>query len=411
MVGAREHYAVPRLFHKLGKLERFYTDAWFPRGVLGAHRLGRSFARLASRFHPELRSAPVRSFGLRMIPHETRFRLFGSKGYDANCRFWVEQGKLFGRLVCGDLARRTLDPSLHMYFGFTSTGLETYRWLRERGVQSVHDEVGAAGTYERLLKEEIVRFPGWEQNPPSTPDFFLERSREEWNSASAVLVNSEFSRRALIEQGAPADRMVVVPLAYQPSGEVPDRSDRTGPLRVLFLGRASLMKGIPDFLAAARLVSSRAQFRVVGPMHVAQSVRESAPSNVEWTGAVSRGETAEHYRWADVFVFPTICDGFGMTQIEAMAFGLPVISTTNCGDVVTDGVDGFRVPIRSPEAIADRLNTFADDRSLRVRMSEAAARRSTAFSLERYYECLLSELQRVGLARTHTAQTTSSRLQ
>jgi glycosyltransferase involved in cell wall biosynthesis len=78
---------------------------------------------------------------------------------------------------------------------------------------------------------------------------------------------------------------------------------------------------------------------------------------------VTRQEVRRHYQWADVFVFPSLCEGSAMVTYEALAAGLPVITTPNAGSVVRDGVDGFIVPIRDAEAIAAKLDLLARDPS------------------------------------------------
>jgi glycosyltransferase involved in cell wall biosynthesis len=94
------------------------------------------------------------------------------------------------------------------------------------------------------------------------------------------------------------------------------------------------------------------------------------------------------YADADVYVLPSIVEGFPMTALEAMASGLPVIVSEHTfgSDVITDGVDGYIVPIRDSEAIADRLRYLHDHPSERQRIGAAARRRAEHFSWERYGE-------------------------
>ena len=101
---------------------------------------------------------------------------------------------------------------------------------------------------------------------------------------------------------------------------------------------------------------------------------------------------AEEYARADVFVLPSLSEGMALAHLEAMAAGVPVIATPNCGSVVRDGVDGFIVPVRDREMLAARIEEIVSDRQLRERMSINARQRAQEFSIERYGERLLAVL-------------------
>lgn len=391
MIGARRNYSVQRSLHARGRLARFYTDLWFRRGLPFASRLGGSFARLATRRHDRLLDADVVSFRSRMLFDELRFRWSGSSDL---ARHWVEQGRLFGRLAIAHLRRHPVRGGASAFMGFNTTSLELHQHFRGLGMTTVHWEVGTGRLHDDLWNEESQRWPGWQAGHRSDASVLHDRNRAEWAAASMVIANSDFARDALIRQGVEARRVVVVPLVADPAPAIVDRSNRSGPLRVLFLGRASLMKGLPDFLEAMRRLDGRAIARVVGSIQISEDAMRSAPATVEWVGAVPRHAVREQLAWADAFAFPTICDSFGLSQIEAMAHGLPVISSTNCADVAEEGVSGYRVPIRDPAALADRIGRLADDRALLARMSEAALARSRTFTEERFYAALMDGMAR-----------------
>ena len=150
-------------------------------------------------------------------------------------------------------------------------------------------------------------------------------------------------------------------------------------LRVLWLGNLCLGNGFPYALEAARLLTqSRVQFTFAGPCDLRLSSLRF-PSNASYLGAVTRSEAAQLYRENDIFIFPTLSDGFGLTQIEAMAHGLPVIATRCCGDVVEDGKSGFLVESRDSSGLADSILRFVDERDLLPRMSSNALARSKDF--------------------------------
>ena len=167
------------------------------------------------------------------------------------------------------------------------------------------------------------------------------------------------------------------------------------PGRVLCVGRVGLSKGSHYLAEAARLLLRRrvrCDVRVVGPYDPAVIARPEFQGPA-YVGQVPRSKVIDEFRRADVFVFPTLCDSFGIVQLEAMACGVPVITTPNCGAVVRDGVDGFIVPIRDAAAIADKVELLLGDRELRARMSANARERAREFTWARYGERLIGALR------------------
>jgi glycosyltransferase involved in cell wall biosynthesis len=127
-------------------------------------------------------------------------------------------------------------------------------------------------------------------------------------------------------------------------------------MRVLFLGQINLRKGVGQLLEAVELLSGEnVEFWFVGPtqIHVPQSLK--LHPQVRWFGVAPRVEVASYYRDADVFIFPTLSDGFGLTQLEAQSSKLPVIASRNCGEVVRDDYNGVILEEVSGQAIANAL--------------------------------------------------------
>jgi glycosyltransferase involved in cell wall biosynthesis len=148
---------------------------------------------------------------------------------------------------------------------------------------------------------------------------------------------------------------------------------------VLWLGQVNLRKGIQYVAPAARLLPG-VDFEIAGPLAISDKAVAEFPPNVRFLGRITRDRTVDLYRQADVFILPTVSDGFALTQLEAMAQGVPVVTTPNCGDVVTDGKDGLIVPARDSEALARAIALLDSDRSLLESMSAATARKLPQFS-------------------------------
>lgn len=392
-ISARQHYAVPRAFARMNKLRRLYTDIWCHYGSSLLLR-GPSFCRtLAKRYHPELGNASVKSFPQLEIKRRLRQRLNGpAESREALFLEVLSISGAFDSLVRDHMARQSMDPSRDAFFGFAGASLRSLELCAERGVPSIVDQMDAARVEQEIIIAENERWEGWQRFPGRIPEEFWTKLESEWSTASLVLVNSDWTRKALISEGVPEEKIFIVPIAYEPEGDCQSRPTNTdGPLRILWLGQVNLRKGIPYLVEAAKQLTGRTiEFTIAGPININESLLPSMPANLQFLGKVTRDRIDQVYRDADVFVLPTLSDGFAITQLEAMANGLPVIATPNCGEVVEHGIDGLIVPPRDSNALAEAIASFDDDRSMLEAMSQAALRKSSTFTIDRYGQ-LVSE--------------------
>ncbi len=270
---------------------------------------------------------------------------------------------------------RTL-PSCDVFVGHSSTGLETGRRVQQMGGKYVCDRGGSHIRYQdRILREE---FKIWGLEPEVIVDpRIIRREEAEYEQADAITVPSEFARRSFVEMGVPAERLHKIPYGVRLDRfrrvTVPP-ADR---FEVLFVGSVSLQKGIPWLLQAVKqLRHPRKRLRVVGAIQAELKglLGRLPQESVEFLGPIPQDQLPAIMSGSHVMVLPSVQEGFGMVMGQAMACGCPVISSCNTGgeDLFTDGVEGFIVPIRSPEAIAAKLQELADDRALQQRMGEAA---------------------------------------
>jgi glycosyltransferase involved in cell wall biosynthesis len=391
-LGAREHYLAPRAFHRKGHLDVLLTDAWLRRGAAAARGLPKPVSAAASRYHPELPADKVISFTPGALLRQAARRLWPARTKAQEWDRYLEEGRWFASRVNRRLRGRRLDPRRHQFFGYKTGALATLKLMRERGVVTVLDQLDPGGRDIEAINAELEKWPGWAERPGQIPQSFWDYMAEESAAAEVVLVNSRWSRDAMIDEGVPAEKLVVVPLAYEPE-EPAERSaarrpaDSSRPLLVLWLGGITLRKGIPYLFEAARALHASGEdvrFVVAGPVDVPADKLAGAPPNLEVLGRVPRRRALELYAQSDVFVLPTLSDGFALTQIEAMSFGLPVVATPNCGDVVTDGVDGLIVPPADSDALARAIAALAADRSRVSDMSRHALVKSKQFTVEAF---------------------------
>ena len=397
-IGAREHYAIPRVLHRVRKLECLYTDIWGGGTMWQAMGsfLGRSM--LTSRYHKELANAEVKSFDLSTLVDKT----FGGGAAGNPYDWFISVGCDFGRSVEASLKRRkSTNWSETIFFGYDTGFLEPARWAQKMGAKTVVCQMDPSRFEVELVKEEERLWPGWARRSVDVPESYFKRREEEWEAAHLVMVNSEWSRQALIRQGVPEKKMLVVPLAYEINKNSEVRNQESGrglsnpefriqnPLKVLFLGQVILRKGIQYLIQAAHsLQNDPVHFDVVGPIGISEEALKSAPNNMTFHGAISRDKAPDFFSNADIFVLPTISDGFAITQIEAMAYGLPVITTSHCGEVVSNGVDGLICEALDISELVNAIKSFLEIPERLSLMREAAKLKALQFGLTQLGENL-----------------------
>jgi glycosyltransferase involved in cell wall biosynthesis len=158
-------------------------------------------------------------------------------------------------------------------------------------------------------------------------------------------------------------------------------------LRLLFVGRINQRKGVKYLLEALRLLPGRhVELTVCGRVLDDLRMFEPYRSQVTIRPSVGLRELVEAYQSADLFVFPSVAEGFGHVLLESMACGLPVLSTTATAalDLVTNGEDGFVVEPGSAIPLAERIEwALSNRRQLRAMRAEAR-RMAEQFTWQRF---------------------------
>jgi glycosyltransferase involved in cell wall biosynthesis len=340
-LGAREHYAVARALHRLRVLRLLLTDTW----VRPSDPLGVLKPSLRTRFHADLATANICAPNLSSLAFELRAKLAGLDSW----RKVVARNQWFQKVAVTRLSRiRPADGSLTV-MAYSYAALEIFKLARARGWRTVLGQIDPGLFEERIvarLYEENSVYRREFERPPSR---YWVRWREECALADRIVVNSLWSREALVTEGLPAAKIRVVPLAYEEPKDTaasrrqyPTAFSSLRPLRVLFLGQINLRKGIGPLFDAIRLLRGEPiEFTFVGPMQISVPPDLREDPRVRWVGWAPREDTSHYYREADVFLFPTFSDGFGLTQLEAQAWNLPIIATRFCGNVVKDDSNGW----------------------------------------------------------------------
>jgi starch synthase len=230
---------------------------------------------------------------------------------------------------------------------------------------------------EQVMTEEYRR---WGVSAEVCSPRIVGREEAIYDMADAITVPSNIAKRSFIAMGVPEAKVHVIPYGVRLDKFRPEEMPREGAFDVLFAGQVGLRKGIPYLLEAfQRVKHPKKTLTLVG--HMQDDLRPLLArlplDNVTLTGSISQGELARRMSSSHLFVLPSVEEGLGLVQGQAMACGCPVLSTTATGaeDLFTDGVEGFIAPERNIEALAERMQQVAEDGALRARMSAAALER------------------------------------
>jgi glycosyltransferase involved in cell wall biosynthesis len=272
----------------------------------------------------------------------------------------------------------------------------TFARARHGGLERVYDLPSPHYLMvEDLLREERRRWPGAADGPANVePPWKRHRKDRELALATKVSVASAFTRKSLenLDVRAP---IVVAPYGF-PTGLFPVRARRpSGPFVVLAVSTHELRKGTPYLLEAWKKAAiPNAELHLVGRMRLTKSFLDGYAGTFRHWPHIPRIQLAERYAAADLFVFPTLGDGFGIVMQEAMCTGVPVL-TTPCGggpECVTDGVDGWIVPPRDVDALVQRMRACAADRDRTAAVGLAARARAERFTWHEAGDHLLGSL-------------------
>jgi glycosyltransferase involved in cell wall biosynthesis len=406
-IGAREHYALAAELKARDRLAALLTDVWARPGSLFrgvAPALGAAGKRARERYTIALEGARIVSEG----PISFGFRALRA-GIVTHSQ-WSWPGILSINRWFDAWAARQLERSgiLHdgpqgkpVVFAYSYAALEIFRVARRAGCLTVLGQIDPGPTENKVVADVAKRHGFEMRNYELPPTSYWENWREECALAELIVVNSQWSVEALAQAGIDRSKIRVVPLAYRMEADegrahphqYPATFTPTRPLRLLFLGQVNLRKGAAELLQAmALLAGAPVHLVLVGAVQNDLRQRFAAVPQVEWIGAVSRGEVGTYYRNADVFILPTHSDGFALTQLEAQVYGLPVFASQRCGDVVLDGVNGRLIDPIAPETIAALVRWAIAHPHLLEIMSGHAIGRATHFTSSRTVDAMVEAL-------------------
>jgi glycosyltransferase involved in cell wall biosynthesis len=285
--------------------------------------------------------------------------------------------------------------TISVVYAYEDGALRSFRRATDSGCVRIWDLPTPHHRFvESVWIEEGRRWPILATDHRREPLWKQERKENELASANAVCVASSFTKSTLPDSDF--DRPVLVipygfpTLAFPAKSEAPD-----GEFVALSVGTQSVRKGTHYLLHAwKRAGLKNAKLRLLGPLRMDRQFMREFEGLFEHLPYVPKARLGEEYRAADLLVFPTLADGFGLVIQEAMSSGTPVL-TTPCGggpECISSGEEGWIVPPRDIDALVDALRTAAANRDGLFRMGQAARRRAEGWTWDDAGRKLVAEL-------------------
>ena len=389
--GARDAYQLAIGLAEAGLLEALVTDLFWSEDSAVGGALSRLLPAQIVRLFRQRSAIDLPRGYVRMVRTAALGGLIDRLSFlPFSMRRWIARSSdaALGR-AAGNLAKRAGAGLVsYSYFGYDA--FEAYG--RGGLLFQAHPH---PATMRRILQQELNDHPDcadslqkeWEL---ALPEEDFQHLLHETGMASHYLAASSFTRNSLVSNGIAKDRIGVVPYGVDLKRFCPDPGKSSKPeakLRLLFVGRINQRKGIKYLIEALRhLPMSQIEVMICGRVVDDLEIFKPIQSHVEIRPNISAQDLVRAYQSADLFVFPSIAEGFGQVLLESLACGLPILSTTHTAapDLIEDGVEGFIVEPRRSDLLAARIEWALKHRVQLAEMGSRARQRAERFTWQRF---------------------------
>ncbi|HMG32381.1 MAG TPA: glycosyltransferase family 4 protein [Blastocatellia bacterium] len=398
LAGARDQYQLPLALHEAGLLDTLVTDLYFPADRLWfSGSVGRLLPAdlVHKRYCEALRGAAIR------VSLKALMALGVMRANSSTTLNW-QKGSSISRKA-GEIA---LEHGSAL-FCYTTYAADCFKAREPRPRWRFLFLLQAdPRVRRRILEEEAELTPIASKSLLSEHEFALtpaqfEELAGEPSRANGWVASSTFAASTLAASGIATESVHVVPYGVDLNVFTPRkrRMDFRRPLRVIYAGRAVQSKGLSYLFDAVRMIgpkNARLTLCVRGEIDRGL-IALYDDLDIEIREGYSGAGLCRLFQESDVFVFPSLADGFGHVILEAMASGLPVIATPNTAapDLMQDGAHGFIVPIRAAREIAAKLEWALEHRTALEEMGDAAAEQASRFTWQRFRRGVVSSYEKM----------------
>ena len=262
---------------------------------------------------------------------------------------------------------RSMTSDADILVGWSSAMLEAIRPAHAAGLKVVIERGSThIQNQMRVLSSAYAEF-GLDYR--GTEGEVIDRELAEYDQCDAIAVASDYAAETFVAEGIARAKLIVNPYGVDLAQFAPPagRPMTMDSVRILFVGRVGIQKGVPWLIAAAGKLSGAAELHLVGPVDSeAERFLAVRPANVVVRGALSRADLIQEYARADIFCLPSLQEGgVPLSLLQAMASGLPSVVTPAAQGPIRNGEEGIVVADKASDALAaafDRLIASAEER-------------------------------------------------
>lgn len=372
--GNQNSRALISAFNKYGLLSHFYTSiAIYQDSPIASFSKNKLFRFLERRFF----ESELKSF----ISTRSRLEIFRQLSIKLKLQSLINHEKGFFSV---DSVYRDLDTFLSKkidskhfkdvdaFYSFEDCAYNTFKKAKESGYKCYYElPIGYWKSARDLLNMEFENWPAWSNTIIGNKDSDEKLSRKEAEllMADVIFVASTFTASTLKQYSNNIAPVKVIPYGFPQvfKDRIYNIKRLNSKLKLLFVGSLSQRKGIANLFAAVDYFGKHVSLTVVGRKAVddCQALNEALLKHT-WIPSLSHDKVLELMREHDVFVFPSLFEGFGLVITEAMSQGTPVITTDRTAgpDIMTHGKDGWLIEAGSTEGIVETIDTILQNRGL-----------------------------------------------
>lgn len=394
MLGSRNHYVIPIILSKNNLLNIFYTDSYIGNKPILKQILkslskisnSRYIKKYLTRENLDINPKKVKSYELLGIKYA--FLRKRSKNYEEMENVFARINSEFCLKVIEDAEKHS--GSFNAFYGFNGASLEIIEFARRNNVKFILEQTLIPHRIEyEILNNEIEKYKGFEKNETirNLNSKLVNREIREIELADYIIVPSQFVLDNVKRLGIDDKKLILIHYGVDMSrySYKIRKISKNEPLKVLYAGEVGLRKGAIYLLEALKKIGSKTvKVKFAGGISFKEEVLKKYEEIADFLGHIPKSEMYQFFNWADVFILPSLAEGSAVSIYEALASGLPVITTPNSGSIVEHMKTGIIVPVRDVYKIAEAIQLYIQNPDLLEEHSKNAIAMREYIDISRY---------------------------